>query len=174
MTGKDAPDVAVQLFALLQRPVDRNRERDIAIGHAVGFQFHQRIAQAVRFRRRCRVHHGGGGALGLLHVRRHRIAFREVMALRPADLPPGGFEPLRPPFQRGGHRGVHPVEVPQEVGVGGGGGREQGIEDQGFAIEPEVAAFGLEFRNGQPPVHPAPGRPVPEGAGPVHELAQDT
>ena len=83
------------------------------------------------------------------------------MLLRPPNFSPRRFQPLRPPLERDGHRGIHPVKVLQEVGPGGGWGREQGIENEGFAVEPEVTAFGFEFRDGQPPVHPAPRRPRP-------------
>ena len=74
MAGEDAPDVAVQLFALRERSMNPNRERDIAIGHPLGFQFHQRIAQPVRFRGRRRVLHRNRGPFGFLHVSAHRVA----------------------------------------------------------------------------------------------------
>ena len=106
-------------------------------------------------------------------MRGHRVAFREVMPLRPPDFPPGGLQPLRAPFQRNRQGGIEPVELLQEIGLGRAGRGEQRVENQRLSIEPQVLALRLQFRDGQPPVHPAAGCPGPTDTGPVDELVQN-
>ena len=95
------------------------------------------------------------------------------MPLRPPDFPPGGLQPLRAPFQRNRQGGIEPVEVLQEIGLGRAGRGEQRVENQRLSIEPQVLALRLQFRDGQPPVHPAAGCPGPTDSGPVDELVQN-
>ena len=49
MRREDAKQIAVQSFGLRKVAVERNRQREIAIGHAFGFEFNQRIPQAAGF-----------------------------------------------------------------------------------------------------------------------------
>ena len=43
MTGKDAVDIAVQPFGLLQVTVQRDGQRQIAVGDSFRLQFYQRV-----------------------------------------------------------------------------------------------------------------------------------
>ena len=95
------------------------------------------------------------------------------MPLRPPDFPPGGLQPLRAPFQRNRHGGVEPVEVLQEIGLGRAGRGEQRVENQRLSIDPQVLALRLQFRDGQPPVHPAAGCSGPTDSRPVDEFVQN-
>ena len=96
------------------------------------------------------------------------------MALGAADPAARGFERLRPPLERDGEPGFEPVELLQEVGPGGDGGRVERVEDDGLAVEPEVLALGFEFGEGEPPVEAAGGAvAVPGESGPVHQLGEE-
>ena len=70
---EDAKQIAVQSFGLLKVAVQGDRQRQIAVGHAFGFQFDQRIPQAAGFHVGRAVHHRAGCALGFLYVGHHRV-----------------------------------------------------------------------------------------------------
>ena len=70
---EDAQQIAVQSFGLRKVAVEGNRQREIAIGHAFGFEFHQRIPQAAGFHVGRAVHHRAGRAFRLLYVGHHRV-----------------------------------------------------------------------------------------------------
>ena len=96
------------------------------------------------------------------------------MALRAADPAPRGFERLRPPFEGDRQAGFEPVELFEEVCPGGDGRSVERVEDHGFAVEPEVLAFGFEFGEGEPPVEAAGGAvAVPGEARAVHQLGEE-
>ena len=171
--GEDAPDVSVQALSLFGFAMQRQRKRQVAVADAVRFEFDERPSEPFGFGRRGRVLHRGARPLRLLHVRRHGIALREVMLLRGPDLPPGGVGGPRPPLQSDGQAGVQPVQIPEKIRLAPARRREQRIEDQGLSVQAQEPPFGFQFGNGQPPVHAAPGRPVPGRAGAVHEVRKN-
>ena len=130
--------VAVQPLDPAQVAVERHRERRLAVGHAVGFELDQCAAQPVRLGGGGRVDHRRRRALGLLHVRHHRVAPREVVALRTPDPPPGRLDRPRPPFERDRDRGIETVQVLEQVGVRLAGRREQRVKDHRLAVELQV------------------------------------
>ena len=72
---EDPPDIAIQAPGRLQPAVQRDRQADLAVGDAVGFQFDQSLCQPVRLGSGRRIFHRGRRAFGFLNVRRHRVAF---------------------------------------------------------------------------------------------------
>ena len=91
--------------------MDGNGEGEIPVGDPVRLQFDQGIAQPVGFRRRRRVHHRRRASFGFLNVGGHRVALREVMALRSPDFAPGRIEALRTPFERHRQGRIEPVKL---------------------------------------------------------------
>ena len=155
-------------------PCKRNRQREIAIGHAFGFEFNQRVPQAAGFHVGRAVHHRGRRAFRLLYVGHHRIAFGKVVALRAADLAPRRVQIPRAPFERHGHHAVEPVQVVQEVGGRPGRRGQERVENHGLAVQSKMPAFGFQLGVGQSPVQAAAGRPVPRRtAGLVHQLGEE-
>ena len=157
--GEETAEVAVHAFGPPEIAVKRYGERRLPVAHPVGLQLDERRAQPVRLRRRRRIHHRGGRALGLLHVRHHRVALGEVVPLRPPDPAPGRLHRPGPPLERHGHHRVQAVELPEQVRVGLAGRGQERVEDHRLAVEPQVTALRLELREGEPPVHPAPVAP---------------
>ena len=90
--------------------MDRHGQREVAIGDPVRLQFDQGIAEPVGFRRRRLIHHRRRASFGLLNVRGHRVALREVMALRSPDFAAGRIEALRTPFESHRHGRIEPVK----------------------------------------------------------------
>ena len=172
--GEDAAEFRVQALGLGEFAVEGDGQRKVAVGDAVRFEFNECGAEAGGLGLGGRVHHRVRGAFGVLNVRHHGVPLLEVVALRAADPAPRRFERLRPPFEGDGEAGFEAVEFFQEVGFGGDRGRVEGIEDDGLAVEPEVLAFGFEFREGEPPVEAA-GRAVsvPGESGPVHQFGEE-
>ena len=78
-----------QPLGLIQLTVQRDGERQIAVGDSIRLQLYQGVPQAARFRIGGAVHHCRAGSLGFLHVRHHGVPLGEVVALRPANLSPG-------------------------------------------------------------------------------------
>ena len=172
--GEDAAEFRVEALRSGEVAVERDREREVAVGDAVRFEFHEGGAETRGLGLGGRVHHRVRGAFGLLDVRHHGVALLEVVALGAADAAPRGFERLRPPLQGDGEPGFEAVELFEEVGPGGDGGRGERVEDDGLAVEAEVAAFGFELRQREPPVEAAGGAvAVPGESGPVHQLGEE-
>ena len=71
--GKDAEKIAVQPFGVGQVAVQGDGEREVAVGDAFGFEFHQGLAQAAGFHLGRAIDHRRRGAFGLLHVRHQRV-----------------------------------------------------------------------------------------------------
>ena len=170
--GEEAPEIAVDALDPPEIAVQSHGERSIPVAHSVRLELDERGAQPVGLGRRGRINHRGGRALRLLHVRHHRVALGEVVPLRPADPAPRGLDGPRPPLERHGHRRVQAVELAEEVGVRLSGWGEERVEDHRLAVEREVAPLGLELREREPPVHPAPRRAVPHRARPVDQLRE--
>ena len=104
------------------------------------------------------------------------------MALRPANLAPGRIKAPRSPFQGHGHGGIEPVQIVQKVGLRSAGGREQRVQNDRLAVQPQMPPLGLQLAAGQPPVHAAAGGTLPAAAGAagsagsagsIDEFAQD-
>ena len=144
----------------------------LAVGHAVGLEFDERGAQPVGLDGSGRIDHRRRRALGLLHVRHHRVAAREVVALRAPDPPPGRLSGPRPPFERDRHRGIEAVEILEQVRVRLAGGRQERVEDHRLAVEPQVRPLRFQLRQREPPVHAAPRRAVPRHARAVDEFGE--
>ena len=156
MRGEESAHVAVQALDLGEFAVERHGERGLAVAYAVRLELDQRAAEPVRLDRRGRIHHRRRRALGLLHVRHHRVAAREVVALCAPDPAPCGFHRPWPPLERGAQHGVETVELPEQVRVRLAGRREERAQDHRLAVETEVRAFRLELREREPPIHAAP------------------
>ena len=152
--------------------VERHRQRGLPVAHSVRFQLDQCLAQPIRLRRRGRVDHRGGRALGLLHVRHHRVTAREVVPLRATDPAPRRFHRPGPPLERDRHRRVQAVELLEQVRVGLAGRGQERVQDHGLAVEAQVRTLRLELRKCEPPVHAAPRRAVPDHARTVDELGE--
>ena len=115
--GEQAPNVTVEPFDPFEVAVQRHGQRRLAVGHAVGFEFDERRSQTVGLGSRRRIDHRGRRALGVLGVRHHRVAPREVVALRAPDPAPRRLDRPRPPFERDRRDGVQAVQVAKEVRV---------------------------------------------------------
>ena len=171
--GEQAAHIAVQPLDRVEAAVERHGERRLAVGHAVGFEFDERGAQPVRLGRGGRIDHRGRRAVGLLHVRHHRVAAREVVPLRAPDPAPRRLDGPRPPFERYRERRVQAVQVAKQVRVRLAGRRQQRIHDHRLAVERQVRALGLELREREPPVHAAARRAVPRHSRAVDQLRQE-
>ena len=169
--GEEPTQVAVQPLDASQLAVERHGQRGLAVAHSVRFQLDQRLAQPVGLGRRGRVDHGGGRALRLLHVRHHRVAPGEVVALRATDPAPGRLHRPRPPLERDRHHRVQAAELLEQVRPRLSGWRQKRVQDHGLAVEPQVPSLRLELREGEPPVHTAPRRAVPHRARTVDQLS---
>ena len=170
---KDAKHVAVQSFGVLKVAVQGDSERQIAVGHALGFKFDKGISQAARFHLGRAIDHRRRSAFGFLDVRHHGIALTEVVALRAAYLAARGVQIPRPPFERDGHHAVEAIQVIEEIRRGPGRRGQERVENHGLAVEPQVSPLRFEFAVGQPPVQAAAGRPIPRWtAGLVHQLGE--
>ncbi len=172
--GEQAAHVAVQPFDPFEFAVQRHGQRRLAVGHAVGFEFDQSAAQPVGLGGRCGIDHRRRRALGVLRVRHHRVAAREVVALRASDPAPRRFHRPRPPFERDGRHRVQAVKLAEEIRVRLAGRRQQRVQDHRLAVEPQVRPLGFEFRQREPPVHAAARRAVPTHAGPVDQFGEQT
>ena len=170
--GEEPTQVAVQPLDAPKLAVERHGERGLAVAHAVGFELDQRLAQPIGLGRRGRVDHRGGRALGLLHMRHHRVAPGEVVPLRTTDPAPGRLHRPGPPLERHRHHRVQAVELPEQVRVGLAGRRQERVQDHRLAVEPQVTALRLELREGESPVHTAPRRSVPHRARTVDQLGE--
>ena len=169
--GEEPTQVAVQPLDAPKLAVERHGQRGLAVAHAVRFQLDQCLAQPIRLRRRGRVDHRGGRALGLLHVRHHRVAAREVVALRATDPAPRRLHRPGPPLERDRHHRIQAVELPEQVRVGLAGRGQERVQDHRLAVEPQVPSLRLELREGEPPVHTAPRRAGPHRARTVDLLS---
>ena len=166
---EDAEHVTVEAFGLLKVAVQGNGERQIAIGHALRFEFDQGISQAVGFHFGRAIDHRRRRAFGFLYVGHHRVPLGKVVALCAANLPPRRVQIPRSPFERDGHHAVDAVQVVEEVRRRPCRRGQERIEDHGLAVQSKVPAFGFEFAVGESPIHAAAGRPIPRGtAGLVH------
>ena len=169
---EETAEVPVHAFDAPELAVERHGQRGLAVAHSVRFQLDQCLAQPVGLRRRCRVDHRGGRALRLLHVRHHRVTAREVVALCAPDPAPRRLHRPGPPLERHRHRRIQAVELPEQVRVGLAGRGQKRVQDHGLAVEPQVTALRLEFREGESPVHPASRRSVPDHARTVDQLGE--
>ena len=152
--------------------MERDGQGGLAVGHPVGLELDERGSQPVRLDGRGGIHHRRRRALGLLHVRHHRVAAREVVALRAPDPAPGRLDRPRPPLQRHGHRGIETVQILEQVGVRLARRRQERVEDHRLAVQPQVTALRFQFRQREPPVHAAPRRAVPHRARAVDQLGE--
>ena len=176
--GEETPEVAVQSLDACELAVERHGQRGLAVAHPVRFQLDERLAQPIGLGRRGRVDHRGGRvdhrggrALRLLHMRHHRVAPGEVVALRATDPAPRRFHRPGPPLERDRHHRVQAVELLEQVRPRLSGWREKRVQDHGLAVETEVPSLRLELREGEPPVHTAPRRAVPHRARTVDLLS---
>ena len=153
--------------------MQRDGQREVAIGDPLRFQLHERIAQAPRFHVGRAIDHRRRGAFRLLDVGHHRVPLTEVVALRAAYLAARSVQIPRSPFERDGHHAVEAVQVIEEIRRRPGRRGQERVENHGLAVEPQMPAFGFEFAVGKPPVQAAAGRPIPRGtAGLVHQLGE--
>ena len=70
---EDAEYVSVQAFDVRKVAVQGDRQRQIAVGHAFGFEFNQGIAQAAGFHVGRAIDHRACRAFRLLYVGHHRV-----------------------------------------------------------------------------------------------------
>ena len=169
---EEPPHVAVQALDLAQVAVERHRQRGLAVAHAVRLEFHERAAQPVRLDRCGRIDHRGRRALGLLHVRHHRVAAREVVALRAPDPAPRRLDRPRSPLEGDRERGIETVQVAQQVRVRLARRRQERVQDHRLAVERQMRTLRFQFRHREPPVHAAARRPVPRRARPVRQFGK--
>ena len=90
--GEDAAEFRVEASGPGEVAVERDGEREVAVGDAVRLEFDQGGAEARGLGLGGGVHHRVRGAFGVLDVRHHGVALLEVVALGAADAAPRGFE----------------------------------------------------------------------------------
>ena len=106
-------------------------------------------------------------------MRHHRVTAREVVPLRATDPAPGRLHRPGPPLERHRHHRIQAVELPEQVRVRLAGRGQKRVQDHRLAVEAQVTALRLEFREGKSPVHPAPRRAVPHHARTVDQLGEE-